>query len=141
MPNNIVKPDQEIVDVTWSEIQDCVSKIADWIQKTHKGDLFLYGIPNGGLIPTAMLSYQLKLRGVNARIMGHVCDIHHENVRNLIIIDDICDSGDTLQAAKTLFPSAKTATLYQRHNAKFNADYHACNVNDDRWLRFIWEVK
>jgi xanthine phosphoribosyltransferase len=61
-------------------------------------------------------------------------------LHKLVVIDEICDSGDTFKVIKQLFPMAKTATLFHREGAAFTADYHSYDIKSEAWLQFPWEV-
>lgn len=140
MPNNIVKPDQQIDHVTWKDITDGAFIIADWIQRTLGDNTAIYGIPRGGTVPAVAIVHQLEARGLRARFTADLNHLMPSELHKLVVIDEICDSGDTFKVIKQLFPMAKTATVFHRKSAVFTADYHAYEVEDDRWLLFPWEV-
>jgi xanthine phosphoribosyltransferase len=67
-----------------------------------------------------------------------------KNHKNILIVDDIVDSGETLQAvAKVLqqrYPSScfKTATLFYKKDAIIKPDF---TINEAKeWIDFFWEV-
>ncbi len=140
MPNNVVRQNQNIDVVVWETLTEGVRMIADWVEEVMDGDVVIYGIPRGGMIPAIALVHQLEARGVKARFLADIYHITPTEFHKLVIIDEICDSGDTFRALKGLWPMARTATVYHRIGAKFIADYSAYQINDDRWLQFPWEV-
>jgi len=140
MPNNIVRTDQEVDLVHWDSIREGARKIACWIRDNLGDNVAIYGIPRGGMIPTVMVVHQLESMGLRARLLADIYHVTASELHKFVIIDEICDSGDTFRALKQLFPMAKTATVFHRIGARFTADYHSYEIRDDRWLKFPWEV-
>lgn len=140
MPNNAIKKNQEIDVVSWEDFMMGVGLVADWIEADVGDGVAIYGIPRGGMIPAIAVVHQLESRGLRARFAP---DIHHltpSELHKLVVIDEICDSGDTFKVLQQLFPMAKTATVFHRKTAEFTADYYAYVVEGDQWLQFPWEV-
>ena len=140
MPNNVVRKDQEIDAVHWDSITAGAKLVAEWVKKTFGNKVAVYGIPRGGMIPAIMVVHQLEAMGVEARYLADIYHVQPSELHSFVIIDEICDSGDTFRALKQLFPMAKTATLFHRIGAKFIADFHSFDIKDDRWLKFPWEA-
>jgi hypoxanthine phosphoribosyltransferase len=57
----------------------------------------------------------------------------------LIIVDEICDGGNTFKLWQQRFPNILTATLYLRHNSKFKPDFWGYKLDTDQWIIFPWE--
>lgn len=63
---------------------------------------------------------------------------------NVLIVDDIADSGATLTAIvdllKSKYPNSsfKTATVFQKQSGKFRADWYAKEAIE--WIDFFWSV-
>jgi len=55
-----------------------------------------------------------------------------------MIIDDICDSGETIKKLKENFPKCQTATLYHKITAIDKPDIYG-TVSTYDWLYFPWE--
>jgi hypoxanthine phosphoribosyltransferase len=108
MPKNIIKPDQEIEVITWKDIANGACIIADWVQKNLGDNVSIYGIPRGGTIPAIMMVHQLEARGLRARFTVDLNHLMPAELHKLVVIDEICDSGDTFKVIKQLFPMAKT---------------------------------
>jgi len=140
MPNNVVRKDQEVDAVHWDSITTGAKKIAEWIKDSLGDNVAVYGIPRGGMIPAIMVVHQLEAMGIRARYVADVYHVTPPELHKFVIIDEICDSGDTFRVLKQLFPMAKTATVFHRIGAMFTADFHSFEINDDRWLKFPWEA-
>ena len=129
--------------VDWEEINDLVFRLFHKI--ITNSSLFndleienIYGLPRGGLIPAVMLSHQLGIPMAKGDIGP-----------NTLIVDDICDSGETLdkfvKKYQTLysFPfNLKTAVLhYKPHTSCFEPTFNAKKWDKDDWLVYPWEAE
>lgn len=63
----------------------------------------------------------------------------------ILIIDDICDSGESFKTLQQEFsgvlPMLRWAALYKREGAGFNPDYVGVHVKGEEWLDFSWEME
>ena len=69
---------------SWGEIEELVELLCLQIVKSGIQITDIYGLQRGGLIPAVMLSHKLGIPMTQ--------DIKKPN---LLIVDDICDSGET----------------------------------------------
>jgi hypoxanthine phosphoribosyltransferase len=58
--------------------------------------------------------------------------------RKILLIDDIADSGRTLQEPS--YFGFLTATLVKRYTSTFTPDYIGCTIYNDNWIVFPWET-
>ena len=152
---------QQLID--WSK--EVVGKIKD---DDFKPDLMI-GLNRGGLVPLAYISYGLNLRNnvlldisfyeeddkINAQkedlgqVMYQLENMPHlKKAQNVLIVDDLVDSGHTVRVIKKLFTkiypdkNLKIAVLYQ--NSDVNeyeiADYYAFIEEKKNWLVFPWDT-
>ena len=139
MPNNI-KGDQEVQAITWEQVRMHALDLALWIRDTSpEKQVTLYGIPRGGTIPAVMIAYMLENEGMNVRLAQALDHLTPNEFRNLIVIDDICDSGDTFKVIQQIAPTARTVTLFHRSTAAFTPNYHSDCLYTNTWLQFPWE--
>lgn len=84
----------------------------------------VHGLSRGGLIPAVIVSHRLKIPYVD--IIG----------KNTLIIDDICDSGTTLENC----PGQFTAVLHHKpHTSCFTPNCWASTHPGDEWVLYPWE--
>ena len=69
------------MNLSWKNIEDVINTINPEIFKKYKN---IYGIPRGGLIPSVLISHKFNI------------PISLVIESNTLIIDDICDSGETM---------------------------------------------
>tara|TARA_B100000989_G_C19525858_1_gene466836 strand:+ start:2358 stop:2801 length:444 start_codon:yes stop_codon:yes gene_type:complete len=122
--------------IDWVEIDSLIFRLIYKIKESNLEFKNIYGIPRGGLIPAVILSHKLNI------------PLAKEDIGpNTLIVDDICDSGETLdklvEKYQTLysFPfNLKTAVLhYKPHTSCFEPTLYAEKWNKDVWLTYPWE--
>ena len=79
------------VYVTWEEVDILVNDLCEEIKKNIPWVENIKGLPRGGLIPAVMISHKLGLP-----LLGNV----EGRNENTLIVDDIADSGKTLEGYK-----------------------------------------
>lgn len=122
--------------IDWDELEVVVNRLCHLIKKSNYKFKNIYGLQRGGLIPTVMVSHKLEIPMTKGGIGP-----------DTLIIDDICDSGETLKdfvnKYQTLysFPfNLKTAVLhYKPHTSCFQPTLHAEEWKYDDWIVYPWE--
>jgi hypoxanthine phosphoribosyltransferase len=113
------------VYLSWDEIESLINIISMHVPEEIDS---IMGLPRGGLIPAVMLSHQLNLPLVQ------------KVTKNTLIVDDICDSGETFLEIWKLHTFNKFACLhYKPHTSKFTPDIYAVEFTSDDWLVYPWE--
>jgi hypoxanthine phosphoribosyltransferase len=147
-------PEREIL--TWSDygvgIRELAHQVAD---DGFKPDIIL-GIARGGLIPTGSLGYALSIK--NCYIMNveyytdvderlevpvilppylDVVDLHDSNV---LVVDDVADTGHTLAKVYEFVAhsvkATRAAVLYEKSASVIKCDYVWRRT--DKWINFPW---
>ena len=132
-----------------ADTKDLTEKI-DW-----KFDSII-AIARGGLSLGHLLGEHFDLREVySINTIGYEDTVKLESVKvfnipalseakNVLIVDDIVDSGDTLiEVLKVLhkaYPTVnfKTASLFYKKSARIAPDWHVQET--DQWIEFFWSV-
>jgi hypoxanthine phosphoribosyltransferase len=114
--------------LTWGDIDALVNVLTIEIANKRFQIDSIAGLPRGGLIPAVMLSHKLNLPLVS------------EPTRKTLIVDDICDSGETFLKLLKQHPFNLFACLhYKPHTSKFPPDIWAELYEVDNWLVYPWE--
>ena len=122
----------EKVYVSWKWVDEKIEVLANKIN--NKEFKAITGIPRGGLIPAVMLSHKLGVKYVPFnRFDSQV--IYPD--KDILVIDDISDSGDTLINIGD--KGYKTATLCYRYSTKRIPEYYGEEIKNDMWIVFPWE--
>ena len=116
-------------EITWEEIDNLVKKSLSEIDKL--GCKEVYGLPRGGLVPALIISHQLGYKFITQD------PISSGNINNCLIVDDIVDSGETMER----FSSAgfKTFSIFYKKSAKIQPNCFGQIAEENIWLIFPWE--
>jgi len=121
----------EVYNVSWEEVERGVRSIAKYVQGLEKNDLVkfrgIWGPPRGGWPIAVMLSH---LTGIKV--------VKDPRVRPLLIIDDIADTGKTLQSYSVM-DEVYIATLYFHAQSSFVPNKWIYRKTD-QWIVYPWEL-
>jgi len=126
---------EDKIFLNWNDIEVLVDNLAEQINKMDKKPFYIYGVPRGGAIPAVWLSHKtgIDYYQLNSAQISKTADLSH-----ILIVDDICDSGETIKKLKENFPKCQTATLYYKETAIDKPDIYG-KVTGEEWLVFPWE--
>jgi xanthine phosphoribosyltransferase len=72
------------------------------------------------------------LKSPDAEIMG--------DGTGILVIDDLVDSGKTLELVRQLYPKAHFATVYAKPEGEPMVDTFITGVSQDTWIFFPWDM-
>jgi xanthine phosphoribosyltransferase len=121
---------------------------------------FLVGIGRGGLVPAAYLSHRTGLQMLSvdhssgeAGFGDELLDKLAKKITsgsNILIVDDINDSGGTIQYLRAAIEAKigepdrlRVAVLVHNVRSRAKAEYHGSEIDreqDKRWYVFPWEA-
>ncbi len=108
--------------LSWIEFDECVYSIYKKCKdKNFEG---VYGFPRGGLCLAVALSHSLGL------------PLLFEPKNNSLIVDDIYDTGHTLEKIKHLKGSETHVWVSKKEPIWWNSYKY---INDNEWIIFPWE--
>ena len=58
----------------------------------------------------------------------------------ILIIDDLVDSGKTLEVVRALYPNAHFATVYAKPKGEPQVDTFITGASQDTWIFFPWDM-
>lgn len=114
--------------ITWNDIEIAIEELAYFINKSGLYIKSIKGIERGGLIPAVLLSHKLDIP------MTHTLCL---NDKSTLIIDDICDSGNTL--AKYISLGFPTATIHLKQTSTIKPTFWVKTVGENEWVIYPWE--
>jgi len=107
--------------------------------KTNKQLKFIYGIPTGGLPLAVHLAKHLNLELLDEE------DLYWNwNSKELLICDDIIDTGITLETffkEREWLKEVLIVSLYWKYNLSIKPNYFAKIAKEYEWIVFPWEPK
>ena len=72
------------------------------------------------------------LKAPNGELMG--------DGTGILIIDDLVDSGKTLELVRATYPQAHFATVYAKPKGRPQVDTFITEVSQDTWIFFPWDM-
>jgi len=119
--------------VSWYLIEEYITDIVSHLKNTNREFKGVYGIPRGGVILAVMLSHKLNVPYIET------IDKVNEDV---IIIDDIADTGKTLKKYKSHPIAEKNyyVTIHEHEQSIIKPDYSVINKGD-KWIVYPWETE
>ena len=106
----------------WKEFDECVYSI--YKQCKNKSFVGVYGFPRGGLCLAVALSHSLGL------------PLLEKPTENSLIVDDIYDTGYTLEKTKHIKGSETHVWISKKKPTWWNAHKY---IKDNEWIVFPWE--
>jgi xanthine phosphoribosyltransferase len=114
----------------------------------------IVAITRGGMAPAMIIARELDIRTVDT-ISVKSYD-HQEQTSasvlkspdadmmgdgtGILIIDDLVDSGKTLELVRDLYPNAHFATVYSKPQGQPQVDTYITEVSQDTWIFFPWDM-
>ncbi|WP_438957137.1 xanthine phosphoribosyltransferase [Cognatiyoonia sp.] len=116
-------------------------------------------ITRGGMAPAMIVARELDIRTVDTiSVMsyhsgGGKADQRREakvlkspdtyimgDGTGILIVDDLVDSGKTLELVRQLYPRAHFATVYAKPEGEPQVDTFITGVSQDTWIFFPWDM-
>ena len=119
--------------LNWNDVDRAINRIVASINSSGVKFEAVGGLPRGGLIPAVILSHRLSVPFVaQANISSVVGDI--------LVVDDICDTGRTLKRFK-FEDNIYTAALHWKQSAEYQPHYFWEIAYENEWIVYPWENK
>lgn len=149
---------------TWIEIQSACEVIAYRVKKNDPPD-YIIGLTRGGLIPATILSHMLDIPLIPISYSSEkgkgefkqysnklpiiskplTSGIGHSTPPTLLIVDDICDTGNTMREVCDGYKARNhvvySAAIHHKDQAAITPDYTWKKIPVDApWVIYPWEV-
>ena len=138
-------------DFTFAEIKDACQAIADKIKSENPSKITIAAVSRGGLIPATMTAHLLGIKDIRfIRLSSYASDKQQSEIFDTTldeipndpttyIINDICDSGETLLYLRHKYPATKIYTVINK-NQSIVPDFAPITEPAGLWINFPWEV-
>ena len=119
----------------------------------------MVAITRGGMAPAMIVARELDIRTVDtisvksyhsgggkadhrrdAEVLKAPNAEMMEDGTGILIVDDLVDSGKTLELVRGLYPKAHFATVYAKPSGEPQVDTFITGVSQDTWIFFPWDM-
>jgi len=111
-------------------------------------------ITRGGMTPACIVARELNVRTVDTisiKSYSHQAQAEATILKapdaaiigdgeNILIVDDLVDSGRTLEIVRKMFPKAHLATVYAKPKGRPLVQTFITEVSQDTWIYFPWDL-
>lgn len=145
--------------ITWPEIYRLCLDISKQVRSSGYQPDIVIAIARGGFIPARLVCDFLDLNALTSIKIQHYRSGADRQEKaaleyplcteikdlNVLLVDDVNDSGDTLKLAvsylQTFQPAdIKTIVMHQKITSPYPVDYYAKKIIKWRWLIYPWAV-
>ncbi|MCB1353648.1 MAG: xanthine phosphoribosyltransferase [Rhodobacteraceae bacterium] len=152
-------PHEKGFHVSWDQIHRDARALAWRLDKHGPGPegawRGIIAITRGGMAPAMIIARELDIREIdtisvksydwqqqadavvlkapNAEFMG-------PEGEGILVIDDLVDTGKTLELVRKLYPKAHFATVYAKPKGREMVDTYVTEVSQDTWIFFPWDM-
>tara|TARA_R110001592_G_scaffold295553_3_gene565571 strand:+ start:405 stop:812 length:408 start_codon:yes stop_codon:yes gene_type:complete len=129
-----VNPGKEIIDFSWSEFDLAVDVMVEEFKSSDTSHIEkILALPRGGLPLGVALSHRL-----NIPLITQTYQIGRAPYGNVLVVDDIADSGETLEKVSKELKNSLYYVIHQDDNSIFEPDFSYVS-NDRYWISYPWE--
>jgi xanthine phosphoribosyltransferase len=114
----------------------------------------IVAITRGGMAPAMIVARELDIRKVatisvksydhqtrgEPEVLNKPSDDLMGDGTGILVIDDLVDSGKTLEVVRALYPNAHFATVYAKPKGEPMVDTFITGVSQDTWIFFPWDM-
>jgi xanthine phosphoribosyltransferase len=150
-------PHEKGFHISWDQIHRDSRALAWRLDKQGPDDgqwRAVVAITRGGMAPAMIVARELDIRLVDtisvksydwqqqadavvlkapdAELMG--------DGTGILIVDDLVDTGKTLELVRRLYPKAHFATVYAKPQGRGQVDTFITEVSQDTWIFFPWDM-
>lgn len=151
-------PHEKGFHISWDQIHRDSRALA-WRLDKHGPDggdwRAVVAITRGGLAPAMIIARELDIRVVDTIsvksydhqtqadatvLKAPQADLMGQDGEGVLIIDDLVDTGKTLELVRRMFPKAHFATVYAKPQGRNMVDSFITEVSQDTWIFFPWDM-
>lgn len=137
--------------LTWDQFSNHTQQLSEQLVALDKKWTTIVAVARGGLVPATILSHTLAIHSIETVCINSYDDETFEqqalsvlkeyksDSAQILVIDDLVDSGDTFKIIRQMLPNAHYACVYAKPAGIQTTDSFYQEVPGDTWLVFPWE--
>lgn len=151
-------PHEKGFHVSWDQIHRDSRALAWRLDKRGPGEggawRAVVAITRGGMAPAMIVARELDIRLVDTiSVKSYDNQTQAEPVvlskpnedmvgdgTGVLVIDDLVDTGKTLEVVRSMYPHAHYATVYAKPKGEPLVDTFITGVSQDTWIFFPWDM-
>lgn len=120
---------------SWEDIDKIANQLENNIRQKNTNNIkAITGLPRGGLVLAVLLSHRL---GIPYLGISTVMVDYSIKPKDVLVVDDICDSGITLKPF--VDKGYTTVTIDLKVGAIIVPDYYVNVIEKEKWIVYPWE--
>ncbi|MFZ5961708.1 xanthine phosphoribosyltransferase [Thalassococcus sp. BH17M4-6] len=150
-------PHEKGFHVSWDQLHRDARALA-WRLQGHGPDggawKAVVAITRGGMAPAMIVARELDIRTVDTisvKSYNHQTQSEPKVIKSpdmdvvgdgtgVLIVDDLVDTGRTLEVVRKHMPNAHVATVYAKPKGRPMVDTFITEVSQDTWIFFPWDM-
>ncbi|KRS17485.1 xanthine phosphoribosyltransferase [Roseovarius indicus] len=149
-------PHEKGFHVSWDQLHRDARALAWRLQGEAPDDGWkaVVAITRGGMAPAMIVARELDIRTVDTisvKSYNHQTQSEPVVIKSpdmalvgdgdgVLIVDDLVDTGKTLEVVRKHMPKAKVATIYAKPMGRDMVDTFVTEVSQDTWIFFPWDM-
>lgn len=142
--------------ISWEQMHRDTRALAWSLSALDKKFKSILAITRGGLVPAAIISRELGILVVETLGISSYQTYNEQSelriIKNLskeflinegedvLVVDDLTDTGKTFQVVREMLPKAHFTTVYVKPQGKPLVDNYVTEVSQDTWIYFPWDM-
>ncbi|WP_419912411.1 xanthine phosphoribosyltransferase [Hoeflea sp.] len=142
--------------VSWDQFHRDARALAWRISGSEKQWRGIVCITRGGLVPAAIVARELNIRLIETVCVASYhdytsqgemtvlkeinADLAAGDGKDVLIVDDLTDTGKTAEIVRAMLPKAHFATVYAKPKGRPMVDTFVTEVSQDTWIYFPWDM-
>lgn len=149
-------PHEKGFHVSWDQLHRDARALAWRLQGVapEGGWRAVVAITRGGMAPAMIVARELDIRTVDTisvKSYNHQTQTEPRMIKapdmdligdgmGVLIVDDLVDTGRTLEVVRAQMPRAHVATVYAKPMGRAQVDTFVTEVSQDTWIFFPWDM-
>lgn len=148
--------------VSWEQFHRDARALAWRLAGEARGDggfKAIVCVTRGGLVPAAIVARELDIRVIETvcvasyvdyktqgalevlkGVAATVADVGGGEGADVLVVDDLVDTGATAKIVRAMLPKAHFAAVYAKPKGRPLVDTFVTEVSQDTWIYFPWDM-